>query len=104
MSAPLSDSFNSSRLVRRCPADVRVRAGAEAARRLCADLELHVGVGHQERLGVGVDGDELAAGQPCIDHAVDGIRAAAADADDLQHCEEFLGRIAHAHDLSNLNL
>jgi hypothetical protein len=69
---------------------LRVRARAEAAGGLGADLHLHVGVRHQERLGVGVDGDELAAGQACVDHAVDGVRAAAADADDLQDCEKFL--------------
>ena len=91
-------------LVRRGPANFRVGAGAEATGRLRADLELHVRVGHQERLGVGVDSDELAAGQSGVDHAVDGVRAAAADADDLQDCEKFLGRIAHAHGFSDLNL
>ena len=68
-------------------ADGRVGAGAEAARRLRADVDLHVGVAHHQRLRVGVDGDELDAGEAGVDHPVDGVRAAAADADDLDDCE-----------------
>ena len=34
-----------------------------------------------QRLHVGVDGEELHAGEPGLDHAVDGVAAAAADAD-----------------------
>ena len=63
--------------------DLGVAAGAEAAGELAADVELHVGVAHQQRLRVGVDGDELDALQAGVDHAVDGVDAAAADADDL---------------------
>ena len=44
-----------------------------------------------ERLRVGVDGDELDPGQAGVDHAVDGVRAAAADADDLDHGEVVAG-------------
>ena len=36
---------------------------------------------------VGVRGDELDAAQACVDHAVDRVGAAAADADDLDDCE-----------------
>ena len=72
-------------LLRRCLAHGGVGPGAEALGALRADLELHVGVGHQERLGVRVDRDELAAGQPGLDHAADGVGAATADADDLDH-------------------
>ena len=64
-------------------ADVRVGAGAEPAGQLPADVELDVGVAHQQRLRVGVDRDELDALEPDLDHAVDGVDAAAADADDL---------------------
>ena len=64
-------------------ADVGVGAGAEAAGQLAADVELDVGVAHQQRLRVGVDGDELDALEPDLDHAVDGVDAAAADADHL---------------------
>ena len=62
-------------------------AHAEAARELAADLELDVGVAHLERLRVRVDGDELDALQALIHHAVDGVGAAASDADHLDHCE-----------------
>ena len=68
-------------------ADVGLRAGAEPAGELAADVELDVGVGHQQRLGVGVDRDEFDALEPGLDHAVDGIDTSAADADDLDDCE-----------------
>ena len=42
-----------------------------------SDLEI------SERLRVGVDRDELDALEVLLDHAVDGVAAAAADADDL---------------------
>ena len=64
-------------------ADLGVRAGAEAAGQFAADVELDVGVAHQQRLGVGVDRDELDAAEADLDHPVDGVDAAAADADDL---------------------
>src|SRR6185503_9127752 len=68
-------------------ADLGIRAGAEAAGRLRADVDLDVGVRVQQRLCVGVDSDELDAGETGLDHAVDRVRPAAADADDLDHCE-----------------
>ena len=64
-------------------ADVGVGARAEALGRLVADVQLDVGVAHRERLGVGVGGDELHAAQSRVDHAADGVGAAAADAHDL---------------------
>src|SRR5262249_41845065 len=73
----------------------RVRAGPEPARRLRADVDLHVGLAHRERLGVGVHGHELDAREAGVDHAVDGVRAAAADADDLDHCQVVAGTFSH---------
>jgi hypothetical protein len=78
-------------------ADRRVGAGAEAARRLRADVDLHVGVAHHQRLRVGVDRDELDPAEARIDHAVDRVRSAAADADDLDHREIVTRLVAHAH-------
>ena len=78
-------------------ADGRVGAGAEAAGAGRADVHLHVGVAHHQRLGVRVDGDELDPGEARVDHPVDGVRAAAADADDLDHREVVAGLVAHAH-------
>ena len=74
----------------RLAADLGVGAGAEAAGQLAADVELHVGVAHEQRLRVGVDGDELDALEPDLDHPVDGVDAAAADADDLDDREVVL--------------
>ena len=84
-------------LHRRFLADARLGAGAEAARELGADVDLHLRVAHQQRLRVGVDRDELDAAQTCVDHAVDGVRAAAADADDLDHCEVVLRAVLDRH-------
>src|SRR5699024_504669 len=63
-----------------------VGAGAETAGDLLADIELDVRVGHQQRLGVRVDRDELDALETGLDHAVDGVDTSAADADDLDDC------------------
>ena len=65
----------------------RVGAGAETARRLRPDVDLLVGLRHQERLRVGVHGDELDARDARLDHARHRVRAAAADADDLDDGE-----------------
>ena len=61
----------------------RVGAGAEALGDRAADVDLDVGVAHRQRLRVGVDGDELHAADARVDHPVDGVGAAAADAHDL---------------------
>ena len=64
-------------------ADVGLGAGAQPAGELAADVELDVGVAHQQRLRVGVDRDELDALEADLDHAIDRVHPAAADADDL---------------------
>ena len=74
-------------------ADDGVRAGAEPAGGLTSDVELHLGVGHQEGLRVGVDGDELDAPEACLDHPVHRVDAAPADADHLDDGEVVLGSI-----------
>ncbi len=68
-------------------ADVGIGARAQTPRDLAADVDLHVGVAHLQRLRVGVDRDELHTAKAGVDHAVDGIGAAAADADDLDDRE-----------------
>ena len=49
----------------------------------------------EERLRIGVDRDELDPGEAGVDHAVDRVRAAAADADDLDHSQVVTGAISH---------
>ena len=63
--------------------DLGVGAGTQPTGELATDVELDVGVAHQQRLRVGVDGDELHALQPDLDHPVDGVDSTAADADHL---------------------
>jgi hypothetical protein len=74
---------------------VGITAGTQPAGEITTDVELDVGIAHQQRLGVGVDGDELNTLQPRVDHAVDSVDAAAADADHLDHGEIVLGRTRH---------
>ncbi len=68
-------------------ADLRVGPGAEAASELAADVELDVGVAHQQCLRVGVDGDELDAFESRLDHPIDSIDAAASDSNDFDDGE-----------------
>ena len=63
----------------------------------CADGDLDVGVRHQERLRVGVDGDELDAAQSAVDHAVDGVGATAADPDNFDDREIRPAGLLHRH-------
>ena len=86
-------------LLRGGETDCGIRACAEAAGGGRADVDLDVGVADHQRLGVRVHRDELDAGQPGVHHPVDGVRAAAADADDLDHCEVVPGRVLRAHEL-----
>ena len=74
-------------LFRRAGADRGVAAGAEAPGDLVADADLVRGVRLQERLGIRVAGDELHAHHLGPDHAVHGIAAAAAHADDADQGE-----------------
>ena len=88
MSAPFSASLISSRDSAAAPWPTSGLAPAPRPLvELVADVELDVGVAHRERLGVGVARDELDAAQAGVDHAVDRVGAAAADADDLDDCE-----------------
>ena len=68
-------------------ADLGVGARAEALGQVVADADLDVGVAGLEGLGVRVAGDELDAAQAGIDHAADGVGAAAAHAHDLDYRE-----------------
>src|SRR5206468_9559586 len=85
-------------LLRGGKADRRIRAGTEAAGCGRADVDLDVGVADHQRLGVRVDRDELDAREAGVHHPVDGVRAPAADADDLDYCEIVPG-VLRAHEL-----
>ncbi len=61
-------------------------AGSESVGQLDAELNLNRSARKLERLHVGVRNQELHALQGCVNHAVDGIAAAAADADHLDLC------------------
>src|SRR5205085_7296574 len=62
-------------------ADVRLRAGAQAFGHLHAHLDDALGLGHGQRLRVGVGDDEVAAHEARRDHVVDRIAAGAPDAE-----------------------
>src|SRR5438552_2372677 len=67
----------------RLPADFGPGAGAEPARQLFADLDFDIGLVVEERLSIGVDRDELDSAHVLVDHPVQGVAAAPADADDF---------------------
>lgn len=79
--------------------DIGVASRAEATGEIATDVELHVGVAHQESLRAGVDRDELDAFEAGVDHAIDGIDATTADSDDLDDGEIVLGCAGHQRDL-----
>src|ERR1019366_2027063 len=64
-------------------ADFRIRACAQTIRQFHAELQLHGGVRHAQRLQVGVGDDEFNALDAGIDHAVDRVAAASTYADDF---------------------
>ena len=66
-----------------CRPTFGIGAGAEPLGQLGADLQLDRRRIQLQRLQVGVGDDELDAVEPGRHHAVDGVAAAAADADDL---------------------
>ena len=75
-------------MVFRCAAaNLRVGTGTEAAGEFASDIELHVGVTHDERLSVRVNGDEFDATKTELDHAIDGVDATTTDTDDLDDGE-----------------
>ena len=62
---------------------VRVGTGAEPLGDLAAELQHGLGGDALERLGIGIGADELHPFDAALDHVIDGIAAAATDADDL---------------------
>ena len=94
MSAPCSASSMSARCssAARRPTSGSLPA-PEPAGQLPPDVELQVGVAHEQRLRVRVGGDELDVAQPGVDHAVDGVHSAAAHSNHLDDCQVVaLGR------------
>ena len=71
-------------------ADLRIGACTQPAGEFATDVELHIGVAHQQCLRVGVDGDELDTLKTDFDHPVDGVDAPAADPDDLDDRQVIL--------------
>jgi hypothetical protein len=81
----------------RLAAHVRVGPGAQAAGQLATDVQLDVGIRHQQRLGVGVHRDELDALEADLDHAVDGVDATTADPDNLDNGQVVVRGRHRAH-------
>ena len=57
--------------------------GAKPLGDLAAELQHGLGGDALERLGIGIGADELHPFDAALDHVIDGIAAAATDADDL---------------------
>ena len=73
---------------------IAVNTDAQALLMCDADVKIHIGSQATRGLGAGAD---PAVGQAGVDHAVDGVCAAAADADDLDDGEVIAGLLAIAH-------
>ena len=81
----LAEQFNEALCVFQSSlaADLRIGAGSATAGELAADLQLDLSSRDAQRLFIGIDGGELHALDAGLDHAVDGVATAAADADDF---------------------
>ena len=91
----------------RLTAHVGIGTGSEPPGRVTTDIELDIGIRHQQRLRIGIDCDELDAPDPGIDHAIDGVDAAAAHSDNFDHGKVILRAACfghHLHSCLNLNL
>ncbi len=84
--------------------NLRVGAGAQAPGPLRADVQLHVGVAHEQGLRVRVHGDELDALEARVDHAADGVAAAPAYTQHLDDCQIAPRLISHSQVTSSLRL
>ena len=72
-----------------------IRSGPQATGQLATDIEFDVGITHEQRLSVGVDGNELNTAQPGLDHSVDGVHPTAADTNDLYNRQVVLRCACH---------
>jgi len=85
--------------------DPGVRARAEAFGDLVADTDLVRRIRQEERLGVGVHGDELDPHELGADHPVDRVRSTAADADDLNEREVLdIASEGHGRSLHSMSM
>jgi hypothetical protein len=69
---------------------VGIRASAQTTGEIAANVQLDVSIAHQQRLRVSVHGNELDAPKSGLDHPVDCVDAAAADAHDLDNRQVVL--------------
>ena len=83
-----------------------IGTGAESTILVVPQRDLHIRIGTQQILGVGVDGHEFHVLQAFGDHAIDGVAAGSTDTDDLDVglvVEFSLGDLAH-HSLLSLTV
>ena len=96
MSAPFSASFSSSRLSIAASWPTAGSAPAPRPRVAFAPMWIFTSASHIRSACASVfTATNSTPGEAGVDHAVDGVRAAAADADDLDHGEVVPGTISH---------
>jgi hypothetical protein len=64
-------------------AHVGICSSTETSRQVATDIQLDIGIRHEQCLGVGIDGNELNSPQAMVDHSVDGVHPSSTDSDDF---------------------
>ena len=67
--------------------DLRIRTCTQTARKLFADVDGLVCIREQQRLAIGIHCDEFNTAHARFNHAVDRVRAAAANSHNLDDCK-----------------
>jgi hypothetical protein len=81
-------------------ADLGITPCTKSTRQFASDVDLVTRIAHDERLGVGVDGNEVDPAQSGIDHSVHGVDATAADTHHFDDRDRRVLRVTW-HDVSH---
>src|SRR5699024_112442 len=85
-------SFNFVDVVFGClPPNLWVGTGTKSTSKFSTNVQFHFSRGHEQCLGVCVDGNEFNTAQSDIDHSVDSVHAAAADTNNFDDGQVVLG-------------
>ena len=72
-----------------------VCSGSKSPGEFASHVEFHVSLAHDQRLSVGVDGDEFDTADARFDHAVDGVHATTTNAHHLDYSKVIARASGH---------